>query len=65
MHGGENSPSALAIMGILADARRTDAPRLRLAVGKVLFAIKGVGSFGGIGAHRSGDEPRQPAEDGP
>jgi len=52
-------------MGILSDDRRTEAPRLRLAIGKALFAVKGVGSFGGIGAHRSGDEPRQPAEDGP
>ncbi len=38
------------LMCILADYRRADASRLRLAAGKAFFAVKGVGSFGGIGA---------------
>jgi len=37
-------------MGILADDRRTNTPRFRLAAGKAVFAVYGAGSFGGIGA---------------
>jgi hypothetical protein len=50
MHGGENSPSVSAIRGILADDRRADAARLRLAAGKAVFAVDVAGSFGGIDA---------------
>jgi hypothetical protein len=48
MHGGENSPSVSAIMGILADDRRAYAARLRLAASKAVFAVDGAGSVGGI-----------------